>query len=152
MEQHATLQKIRELIQPLFDEQGFYLVDIALRGVTGSRVLSIYADTRSGITLEQIAFLTREISDILDAHDLIEGAYRLDVSSPGLDRNLQARWEFEKNVGRDLRVTYQRDEVPETIVGRLIAVDEENIELMIKKEKLRVPMNTIVKARVHLKW
>lgn len=152
MEQHATLQKIRELIQPIFDEYGFYLVDIALRGVTGSRVLSIYADTRSGITLDQIAFLTREINDILDAHDLIEGAYRLDVSSPGLNRNLQARWEFEKNVGRDLRVTYQLDEVPETIVGRLTAVEEKDIELMTKKEKIKIPMKAILKARVHLKW
>ncbi len=148
----SLVQKIRELIQPIFDENELYLVDIVLRGQHGSRVLSVYADTKTGITLDQIAFLTREINEILDSQDLIEGAYRLDVSSPGIERILQARWEFEKNIGRNLRVNYEIDAEPQSVTGQLVSVENNQLLKKDKKEKIAIPMSPISKARVHLKW
>jgi len=148
----SLVQKIREMIQPILDENGFYLVDIVLRGQHGSRVLSVYADTKTGIMLDQIAFLTREINDILDSQDMIEGAYRLDVSSPGVDHDLHALWEFEKNIGRNLRVNYEIDAEPLSVTGQLVSVENNQLLIKDKKEKIVIPMNAISKARVHLKW
>ncbi len=146
------VQKIREMIQPLFVDNDFYLVDIVLRGKHGSQVLSVYADTKTGIALDQITFLTREINEILDSHEIIEGAFRLEVSSPGVDRNLHEQWEFEKNIGRNLRVNYEIDAEPLSVTGKLVSVENNQLLIKDKKEKIAIPMSAISKARVHLKW
>lgn len=148
-----TLTKIRELIQPLFDEEYYHLVDIELRGSGGNQVLKIYADTEQGITLREITHLTRQISDILEVHDVVEGGYRLEVSSPGINHSLQKTWEFRKNIGRELWVSYTAESgKPEEVNGRLLQVDEEKLVLQEKKKQITIPRTQIIRARVRLKW
>ena len=81
-----TAEEIKKLIQPIFDRSTVHLVDLQLRGQPNSQVLSVYVDTDTGITMEQIAEISREIEGILDLENAIAGRYRLDVSSPGIDR------------------------------------------------------------------
>ena len=109
---NVETSKIKEIIAPLFEGNHLLLVDLELRGNRGSRVLNVYADTMQGITLDEITKLTREINDLLDIHDVIDGAYRLTVSSPGIDRSLQHHWEFEKNIGRNLRIIFEENSEP----------------------------------------
>jgi ribosome maturation factor RimP len=147
-----TTEKVRELICPLFEGGHFFLVDLEIRGRTGSQVVSVYADTLEGITLDEITGLTREINDLLDMHNVIPGSYRLDVSSPGVDRPLTASWEFEKNIGRNLRVIFKEDAGEKEVSGRLESVTEETLLLMVKNKEVAIPRDSIVKARVQLKW
>jgi ribosome maturation factor RimP len=151
-EMNDTEKKVRELILPLFDGVHLHLIDLELRGKSGSQVVSVYADTREGITLDEITRLTREINDLLDMHDVIRGSYRLDVSSPGIDRPLQALWEFEKNIGRNLRVIFEENNEQKEASGTLTLVNEDGISLKIKKEEIKIPMVSIIKAQVKLKW
>lgn len=146
------VEKIREMIEPVFDQMDIYLVDIDLRGNQGSQVLSIFADTKSGISLDQITRLTREINEILDTTDVIDGVYRLEVSSPGIDRDLKMQWEFEKNIGRNLSVSYQSGDEPASFNGKLTEVTTDTITLVYKKESMQIPLNAILKARVQIKW
>ncbi|RMF56506.1 MAG: ribosome maturation factor RimP [Calditrichaeota bacterium] len=147
------ISEIRRLIQPLFDEEYFHLVDIVIHGTPGNQVLKIYADTETGITLEELTRLTREINDILDVHDVIPGRYRMEVSSPGVNRFLQYTWEFRKNLGRELRVIYQPgEEEREEVRGILKSVTEDEIVIQQKKQEINIPRSTILKARVQLKW
>jgi ribosome maturation factor RimP len=67
-EMNDTEKEVRELILPLFDGVHLHLIDLELRGKSGSQVVSVYADTREGITLDEITRLTREINDLLDMH------------------------------------------------------------------------------------
>ena len=92
------INKIKGLIKPLFDQKGIYLVEIELRGHINNQVLSVYADTETGITMQQITEISREISDILDIEDLIKGKYRLNISSPGIDRPLTEPWQYRRNI------------------------------------------------------
>jgi ribosome maturation factor RimP len=85
-------------------------------------------------------------------HDVIRGSYRLDVSSPGIDRPLQALWEFEKNIGRNLRVIFEENNEQKEASGTLTLVNEDGISLKIKKEEIKIPMVSIIKAQVKLKW
>jgi ribosome maturation factor RimP len=147
-----TEKKVRELISSLFDDVHLHLVDLEIRGKSGSQVVSVFADTGQGITLDEITRLTREINDLLDMHDVIRGAYRLDVSSPGIDRPLLALWEFEKNIGRDLRVIFEEDNEQKEAAGTLISANEDEIVLKIKKDEIAIPLASIIKARVKLKW
>ena len=142
------IDKIIEIITPVFEKEQVHLVDIDLRGGGNSQVLSIYADTEAGITLEQITRLNREISDQLDMHDVIPGAYRLDVSSPGIDRPLKHLWQYRKNKDRFLQVNYLDEEKLKEITAKLINVDENEIVLTSKKGRVTIPLSSIKKAKV----
>lgn len=144
--------KVRELIRPLLEMEQVHLVDLEVRGKSGSRVVNIYADTDQGITLAEITRLTREINDLLDMHDVIPGFYRLNVSSPGVDRPLRALWEFRKNLGRELRVSFRENEQEKELTGKLLAAEAEYLLLQVNDEELRIPIASLIKARVQLKW
>ncbi|GAB4335884.1 MAG: ribosome maturation factor RimP [Calditrichia bacterium] len=146
-------KRIKELIQPVFDDHQAFLMDISLRGSGNQQVLTIVADTLSGITLDQITAISREVEDILDMHDPIKGRYRLEISSPGLSWPLKEDWQFERNIGRKLRVIYQKEPDKEyEVKGDLLAYDSENIKIKTKKEELTIPRMKILKATVQLKW
>ncbi len=146
------LDKIREIIEPLFDEEFLHLIDLELRGTPGSQVLSVYADTEQGITMEEITRLTRDINDLLDMHDVIEGKYRLEVSSPGINHPLKQLWEFRKNIGRKLRVVYEESGEQNEIRGTLESAEESGVVLMREKEEVTIPMQSIINAKVEPKW
>lgn len=148
----VNTNKIKELIEPLFEGNHLFLVDLELRGARGSQALNVYADTMEGITLAEITKLTRDINDLLDIHDLIDSKYRLTVSSPGIDRSLQHLWEFKKNIGRNLRVLFEENSEQHEAIGKLVAVNEDHIVLKSKKEETSIPINIISSAKVHLKW
>ncbi|RMH87330.1 MAG: ribosome maturation factor RimP [Calditrichaeota bacterium] len=146
------VEKIREILQPIFDREQVYLVDMELRGNRGNQVLRILADTEQGITLEEITRLTREINDALDMYDPIPGSYRLEVSSPGLDRPLQHLWQFRRNIGRELKVLYEESGERKKVIGALVAADEEQIVLQVAGEELSIPRSAIAQAKVRVKW
>lgn len=147
------IEKVRELISPLFDEQYLHLVDIELRGHRNNRVLTIYADTETGITLAEITALTREISELLDVHEeLIPGSFRLEVSSPGVSRPLTRPWQFRKNIGRYLKIKLLESEGKKNIVGLLEAVAEDHIVLNVGKETKTIPFSAIREAKVEIRW
>lgn len=152
---NVTLEKIRELIESLLTGDDVRLVDVELRGQKGSQVLKVFADTMEGITMAQVTRLTREISDALDMQDIIQGKYRLEVSSPGATRPLKQLWEFEKNVGRNLKVVYEIDSEVDQFIGELREVDEENIllrDIKNKKNEMQIPLISIKTAQIQLKW
>jgi len=147
------IEKVRELISPLFDEQYLHLVDIELRGHRNNRVLTIYADTETGITLAEITALTREISELLDVHeDIIPGSFRLEVSSPGISRPLTRPWQFRKNIGRYLKIKLLESEGKKNIVGLLEAVEDDHIVLNVGKDTQIIPFAAIREAKVEIRW
>ncbi|MFQ5582905.1 MAG: ribosome maturation factor RimP [Calditrichia bacterium] len=142
------VEEITDLIKPVLDSQNVYLVDVVLKGSGRERVLTVYADTLEGITLEQITRLNRELSDVLDMNDAVKGSYRLEVSSPGVDRPLKFLWQYEKNMGRQLRVLFEDQGKTKEIKGKLISLDENNIVVKSRKNETVIPFSSIKKAKV----
>jgi len=125
------IEKVRELISPLFDEQYLHLVDIELRGHR----------------------ITREISELLDVHeDIIPGSFRLEVSSPGISRPLTRPWQFRKNIGRYLKIKLLESEGKKNIVGLLEAVEDDHIVLNVGKDTQIIPFAAIREAKVEIRW
>ena len=95
-----------ELLDPVAEAAGYALVRLRLMGGAGkARRLQIMGEDSGGeMTVEDCARLSRAISDVLDAADPIEGAYRLEISSPGLDRPLVRRSDFERHEGAEVKV------------------------------------------------
>ena len=144
--------ELKNLIRPILDEHQVFLVDMELRGQPNNQVLSIYLDTEAGITLQQISDITREIEGLLDLEDPIPGKYRLDISSPGIDRPLTEKWQYKKNIGKGIVVTLEEGGKTVQKTGTLEALEDDKIVLSEKKQKISIPLDRIKKATIKLKW
>ncbi|MCD6097575.1 ribosome maturation factor RimP [bacterium] len=98
------LPEIEKLIVPYLEEQGCELVEIETKGAGRSRVLRVYVYKEGGLPISTIKELSRGIEEILDAEDIIQGPYILEVSSPGLDRKLTTVRDFQRVVGEEVKL------------------------------------------------
>lgn len=146
------ITQITRLILPVIERDNIHLVQVDLRGRPNNQVLRVFADTDQGITLEQITRLTRQINELLDLNDVIQGQYRLEVSSPGIDHDLTQPWEFRKNTGRSIKVKFETEDGSREVVGTLREVNEDQIILDTKAGDCRIELSAIRKARIQLKW
>lgn len=96
--------KVAELAEPLLLELGFRLVRVQLTGRDG-QTLQIMAERPDGrLSADECARISRALSPVLDAYDPVPGAYRLEVSSPGIDRPLVRAEDFERWAGHEVRI------------------------------------------------
>jgi len=101
--QHDIIAEIAGSVVPRYDA---YLVDVIVRGERGETVLQILADTDSGISIGTCATISREIAAEIEQRSLIETRYRLEVSSPGLDKPLRLLRQYQTNKDRQVRVRW----------------------------------------------
>ncbi len=101
----VDLDQIRAIAHRVATSKGLEVVEIELRGGGKSRMLRIFIDKTGGVTHQDCADLSREVSTILDVEDAIPGAYVLEVSSPGLDRKLVRPSDFERFQGSRVKLT-----------------------------------------------
>jgi ribosome maturation factor RimP len=105
--------RVAELIEPALSDRGFRLVRVSVSGQE-ARTLQIMAERADGtMTIEDCEIISKEISPLLDVHEPLSGAYRLEVSSPGIDRPLVRPSDFENWAGHEAKL-----EVKELIDGR----------------------------------
>ena len=105
MDRSAVTQRVWELAEPLAMATGLELVDVQFRPEGGRTVLRLLIDrSAGGVTLDELARVSRELGDLLDAHDAVPGRYHLECSSPGLNRPLVRPAHFARAVGQRVRV------------------------------------------------
>ncbi len=153
--QPELIQNIERVVSPLVEAIGGFLVKAGIRGERGSKIVEIYADTDSGITIDQCAELSRQISVVLDKEDLIAGGYRLEVSSPGLEHPLKLLRQYKKNKGRQLKVTANIGGSTSVVTGMLEDVVEgsagQETKIILKSENgtlTPVPFDAVREAFV----
>jgi ribosome maturation factor RimP len=105
--------RVAALVEPVLESMGYRLVQVRLMGGNDA-ILEIMAERDDGrMTVEDCEAVSHAISPLLDVHDLVEGSYRLQVSSPGIDRPLVRPADFERWAGHEAKV-----ELKEAISGR----------------------------------
>lgn len=151
----ADIAALTSLIEPHASAMGLRLVRVAMFGGKSDPTLQVMAerpDTRQ-LVIDDCAELSRRISDMLDEVDPIEEAYRLEVSSPGIDRPLTRISDYTDWAGFDARL-----KLSETIAGRkqvdgqLGGLENEDIVITTPKtrETLRIPFTAIASAKLLL--
>jgi ribosome maturation factor RimP len=102
----VDLDHVRAIVERVAASLGVEVTEIELRGGGKSRMLRIFIDKPAGVTHEDCASLSREVSTIFDVEDAMPGgAYVLEVSSPGLDRKLSRAADFERFRGSRVKLT-----------------------------------------------
>ncbi|MBN2231874.1 MAG: ribosome maturation factor RimP [Deltaproteobacteria bacterium] len=101
---HRVVESARQLAEPLIESLGFELVDCEYAGAGGRGVLRFYIDKPGGVTIDDCAAVSRQLGALLDVDDVVPSRYFLEVSSPGLERPVRKPRDFERFIGRRLRI------------------------------------------------
>lgn len=143
-------EPMRALIEPVVDEHDCELVDVEVTRPRGPGLLRIVVDSRAGdgrVPIERCAAISRELSTLLDAADFMPGAYRLEVSSPGLDRMLTREKDFDAAVGKEIRVQTRRPlEGRKRFRGRLVSFDAGVLKMNVDGDPALIPFDEVEKA------
>ena len=138
-------RRIEEIIQPVLGDHGLLLVDLEWRPHRPRGVLRIYVDKPAGVMIADCERVSREIGDLLDVSGLIGEGYDLEVSSPGLDRQLRTDREYRWAVGKSVRCWLAGGT---EFWGRLTEVGAERLTLEQNGERIEVERAQITKARL----
>lgn len=149
-----TETELRSAIERCAEQNGAHVIDLVFRGKRGRPALELYVDSETGISVEVCSAISRAVRSAIDGGQLLDGDYRLDVSSPGADRPLKFPWQFAKHVGRDLCVRLVEGTSIVERRGRLSTIDGESITLDEAGSgyRLTVRFSDLHEARVALPW
>jgi len=125
-----TIQKIKDLAAPLVESKDLFVVDIEHKTGSGLNEVWLYLDAQDrGVNLDECADISRELGFLIEANELFENKYRLNVSSPGLSRPLSDVRQYKKNEGRKAKVKFKKEDEYDKAEGIIVGVDENGIML-----------------------
>lgn len=151
----GTVTRVWEIAAPLAADEGMEILEVEFRHEGGSRgrVLRLYLDKEGGPSLEDLSRVSRQLSDLLDVHDVLEGAYTLEVSSPGINRLLKTPAHFVRFVGKRIRVrTRELVEGRRSFLGLLKEAGENRIVLLESSNEFHIPLSLIERANYEHDW
>lgn len=140
------------MIEPTLKAMGYELVRVMSTGGK-TPTLQVMAERldRVGMTVDDCAEISRALSAILDVEDPIDGAYQLEVSSPGIDRPLTKPADFERFAGFEARVESDRlIGGQRKFKGRLLGLENEAVRLALPEGERAIPLASIRKAKLVL--
>ena len=150
MSTSATRDRLAEQLTGPMDALGLDLEAVDLTSAGKRRVLRVAIDKDGGVTMDDIADATREVSRVLDDTNAMgEQAYTLEVSSPGVDRPLTLPRHWRRNAGRLVKVTLAEGE---PVTGRITASDEDGADLDVEGTERRVAYADVVKAKIQIEF
>jgi ribosome maturation factor RimP len=130
------IEKIAALILPLLEERQLELVEIEYQREGRDWFVRVFIDKPGGVTLDDCADVSRDVDDLIEVEQLIEHAYRLEISSPGMDRPLKKAADYARFVGESVKVkTFEqldpdnRGQLRKTFTGILLDANHETIRI-----------------------
>ena len=144
-------EEIQRITEGYLPDDSFFVVDVKLTGKRGNEKVVILVDGDEGISVDICAEISRSVSEELELLNMFEESYTLEVSSPGLDFPLTSERQYNKNIGRQLKIDLSSGE---RIKGDLKRTDNSGITLNIKtgkkteNEDLFIPFSDIKSSKV----
>ncbi len=154
-----VVSRITELAEPLVASLGMELVETEYRREGREMVLRLFVDREGGVTLDDCAAVSRELSEILDVEDFIQANYTLEVSSPGLDRPLKKPADYSRYQGRLVRIrTFElfpddAGNPRKTFTGKLLGLEEGVVRLKLTEgQTAGIPLDKVAKANLEFEF
>ena len=148
----ALSQTVERIITPTVEGMGYELVRLTISG--GQRkTLQVMAERKDGqnMSLDDCTHLSRAISAVMDVEDPIEGAYSLEVSSPGIDRPLTRPKDYERFAGFEAKLeTLAPIDGRKRFKGKLLGLDGKQVKIEVEGTPMALPLEEIEKAKLVL--
>ncbi len=156
--QEPVVERVRRTLEPVLVRDGYELVDVEWVRGGGRFTLRVYIDRPGGVNIDDCQLVSRTIEPILDVEDLVEVAYDLEVSSPGLDRPLRTPEHFARHAGQRVHVksygpvagTAEGSPARKSWTGTLKGFTAGAVEIDVDGVLHRIPHDRIAKA--HLEY
>ena len=144
------MQGLSELFEPVVESMGYKLVGVEFSGGDNHGTLRVYIDRENGVSIDDCANISHQISAILDVEEPIQQAYNLEVSSPGVDRPLFKVADFERFSGQRVKIKMStglngRRNFKGVLQG---VIDSRFIEIEVDGEVFQLPLTDIGKANL----
>lgn len=143
-------KKTEKLLEPILQEHQFELYDVEYVKEGSNWYLRAYIDKEGGITVDDCELVSRALSDLLDKEDFIPESYILEVSSPGLGRQLKKDKHFDKSIGEEVEVKlYRPIDKQKEWVGILMGYDADIITIRTDdNNEMQIPRKDIAVVRL----
>ena len=142
----SLVQKLIAELELIIDEfPELFLVDLIVKGVSGKQFVLVLIDSEVGLSIEMCSLISRKLLSKIEEKSLIEGAFNLEVSSPGIDRPISLPRQFKKNIGRKLEIETLDGE---TFEGKLKKIEDQKIALYLRERVEIIFLDKIKKAKV----
>jgi ribosome maturation factor RimP len=148
------VHEVSSVAEPLLDSLGMEMVDTEFLSEKGRWVLRVFIDREGGVTLDDCAGVSRELGDLIEAKNIIDYPYVLEVSSPGLNRPLKKERDFMRSIDKMVKVTMSQPiNNRRNFTGRLADVREGIIRLSLDDTNvIELPLEGIERARLKYEY
>jgi len=148
----AIQERVQAIAEQVAIDQGLELVHAEVAGPENKPIVRIFIDKPEGVTHEDCSEVSLHVGTILDVEDFIHSSYTLEVSSPGLERGLYRRADYERFAGSLAKVKTRKPiEGQRNFRGRLLGLDGEDVLLEDRTSgRVRVPLDSIAKANLEM--
>ena len=141
--------QIEPLIEPVVNSMGYELWGCDFREGANKAFLRVYIDKQAGVSLDDCARVSHQLSGLLDVEDPIDKPYTLEVSSPGLDRPLLREAHYRRYVGHRIKLRLRwLVEGRRKLVGELLEVMDGNIRVTEDDAEYNIPLDAVQRARL----
>lgn len=144
IEKIKTEKKFREIIE----SNGYLLIDFLIRGEKQSKVIEVYIDNEQGITVDNCAEITRLLNDAMVELGYGDESYRLDVSSPGSEKDMKYLIQYKKHINRWFNILYTEGETEKEEEIKLKNVEDEKLVFIKDQKEIILNFNDIKQAKV----
>lgn len=142
-------ERLQQLLEPVIENLGYELVLLEYSPSTKNAMLRLYIDAAAGITLDDCERVSKEVSATLDVEDPIRTAYRLEVSSPGLDRPLVKPAHYQRFMGEQAKLQLIAPlNGRRRFIGFIRAVDDNTLKLETEEGLVDIPLADIERSRL----
>ena len=152
MAETSIAQRVYEIAERIAIDHGLELVHTEVAGPDNKPIVRIFIDKPNGVTHDDCSEVSLHLGTILDVEDFIHASYTLEVSSPGLQRGLYKRADYERFAGNDAKMkTRQPIEGQRNFRGRLLGVEGNDILFEDRTNgKVRIPLDIVTKANLEV--
>lgn len=151
----GLVERVTEIIEPVIAALGFELVHVEIAGGRQGMILRVLVDKPGGVTVDDCARVSERIGVVLDVEDPIPHRYVLEVCSPGIERGLYRRSDYQRFAGRVVRIeTWEPLEGRRHFVGELLGIEGDEVTVRERelKREVVIPYPKIRKAHLAFEW
>jgi len=141
-------ENIVEISNKIAEKLGYFVIEVVVRGDSRKRIVEIFVDAEKNVSADDLAEMSREINTVIEEENIIKESYRLEVSTPGVDRPLKFLQQYPKHINRKFEVVYKSGEEENKFTGKLKSVERDELTFVSAGKDILIKFNSITTAKV----
>ena len=143
------MEKLEQIAIRACELRGVSLYDLEVKTAAKGLIVLVYVTTPNGVTVGNCQKVSKLIADVLEVEDLLEEKYFLEVSSPGIERDLKLKKHYDSAIGELAKITYNNGEENCTVIGKILEILPDVVKLEVESEEIEISFSSIKKAKTY---